>query len=206
MAKLAGVAAAALWLCACSSDLPPTVESKAEVDRLPVSTSAVGARFLPEAELTSLERLSELSNLSFAAGCAVGPAALNDAGLAKLATLDLPKLDFLILGYCENITDAGLAHVAKMPTVVWLSLMASPKITDAGLPQLLAMKNLKSLDLRGCVGITDKGLAILAGKSDWQQILLGGCPNVTAAGVAQLQAAVPGAQVTKDEVEWSAHR
>jgi hypothetical protein len=204
---LAGLAAATtIWLCACSSDLPPTVGSKSEVDRLPVSTAALGVRFLPEAELASLERLGELSNLSFISGRGVGPAPLSDAGLARLAGLGLPKLDFLMLGYCENITDAGLAHVAKMPTVSWLSLMASPKITDAALPQLLTMKNLKSLDLRGCVGITDAGLETLAAKTDWQNILLGGCPNVTSAGVAKLQAALPGAKVTKDEVEWSAHQ
>jgi hypothetical protein len=189
-------------LCSCGSE-PPSVETKSDIDRLPVSQQSVCARTLPDSDIPSLERLRSLDDLDFFTGCAVEEAKITDNGLARLAKLDLPQLHTLALGYCQNITDAGLAYVGQMQTITQLILTGSPQITDAGLPKLLAMRNLAYLDLRGCPGITDHGLQVLAAKTNWQEILLGGCPNVTANGVARLQAALPNAKVQKDDVEWS---
>lgn len=203
---LVSIVAVALMLGGCGTNLPPIASNRREVQQLDASTAALRIRFLPNGDLPALERLRELDHLDFFGGCAVGPALLNDAGLATLAKLDLPKLNSLSLGYCENITDAGLAHVGQMHTVGWLGLLGSPKVTDEGLPSLLGMKGLRSLDLRGCPGITDKGLEILATKTDWVNVWLDGCPNVTAAGVARLQAALPQAKVTKDDASWEMNK
>jgi hypothetical protein len=189
-------------LCSCNRE-PPSVTIKSDIERLPVSQQSVWARALPDSDIPSLERLRDLDDLDFFAGCAVEKASITDEGLARLSRLSLPQLHTLALGYCENITDAGLAYVGQMHTVTQLILAGSPQITDAGLPKLLAMKNLTYLDLRGCLGITDRGLLTLATKTNWQEISLGGCSNVTNAGVARLQAALPNAKVRKDDIEWS---
>lgn len=189
-------------LCSCGSE-PPAVETKGDIDRLPVSQQSICARTLPDSDIPSLERLRDLDDLDFSMGCAIEDARITDDGLARLAKLDLPQLHMLALGYCQNITDAGLAYIGQMQTITQLMLTGSPQITDAGLPKLLAMKNLTYLDLRGCAGITDRGLQALATKTNWQKILLGGCSSVTANGVAQLQAALPNAKVQKDDIEWS---
>ena len=193
-----------LLLCGCGP-WPPIVDTKRDIERLPVSETSVRARGLADIDIPSLAHLRQLRTLDFSGGNAVESARITDSGLARLSKLNLPHLETLTLGYCANITDAGLAHVGQMHTVSWLSLMACPQITDAGLSHLLTMRSLTALDLRGCPGITDSGLQHLAVKTNWQTILLGGCSNVTVDGVARLQVALPNSKVEKDEKEWSGH-
>jgi hypothetical protein len=189
-----------------AGDWPPIVDSKRDVEHLPRSTTRIRARALPDADIPSLSRFPLLEDLNFGAGRKAVAAAITDKGLAHLASLRFQSLDILMLGYCTNITDAGLPHVAQMHSVKWLSLMVCPRITDSGLPSLLTMTNLKALDLRGCPRITDKGLECLATKTNWQTIMVGGCPQVTEQAVSKLQRALPNAKVEKDEREWSFHK
>lgn len=194
-----------LLLCGCGS-WPPIVESKRDIQRLSRSETSLRARGVHDSDIPSLARFRQLRVLDFGSGHAVMTAPVTDEGLAKLAAVDLPKLEILTLGYCTNITDAGLAHIGQMQTVTWLGVMACPRVTDDGLHYLLTMKSLTGLDLRGCTGITDRGLELLASKPNWQTILLGGCSNVTVAGVARLQNQLPKARVEKNEREWSWHQ
>lgn len=194
-----------LQLCACTT-MPPIADTARDISHMRTATRSVRARFLSDSDIPALARLRQLRYLDFEGGCAVGEAALTDIGLDRLSKLDLPQLELLCLGYCQNITDSGLVHVGQMNTVGDLNLMGCPRITDAGLPPLLKMKNLKVLDLRGCPGITDRGLEYLIQKTDWQGISFGGCPNVTNEAVAKLQSALPNACIAKDELEWSYHK
>jgi len=187
-------------------DWPPVVNSKMDVERLPRSTVSVWARGLPDADIPSLSRLPLLKQLDFGAGHKAEAAAITDKGLAQLGSLNFQKLEMLMLGYCTNITDAGLPHVARMQSLKGLSLMVCPRITDAGLRSLLSMTNLTYLDLRGCAGITDKGLEILSEKTNWETIALGGCPKVSEEAVGKLQRTLPKAKVQKDEREWGFHK
>ena len=184
---------------------PPVVNSKKDVERLRTTEPSVRARGLRDNDIPSLGRLRDLRILDFAGGVLVTEMHLTDEGLAQISSLDLPRLEILTFGCSAKITDAGLAHIAQMRTVTYLSFTACPRITDAGLPQLVTMTNLTGLDLRGCSGITDQGLQRLALKTNWQTIELGGCSNVGAEAVAKFQAALPGARVKKDEKEWSYH-
>ena len=184
---------------------PPVVNSKRDVERLHVTEPSVRARSLRDSDVPSLGRLHDLRTLDFRGGVLATEMHLTDEGLAQVSSLDLPRLEALTFGCSAKITDAGLAHIAQMHTVTYLSFTACPRITDAGLPQLLTMTNLTDLDLRGCSGITSQGIQRLAIKTNWLTIELGGCLNVTAEAVAELQAALPGAKVKKDEKEWSYH-
>ncbi len=187
-------------------DWPPIVETKDDVQDLPATEPSIRARGMADSDIPSLARFRELRILDFSGGRAVKEANITDEGLERLAKLDLPHLETLTLGWCDKITDAGLAQVGQMQTITWLGLPACPQITDAGLPKLATARNLTGLDLRGCPSITDDGIQQLAAKANWKEIYLGGCPKVTAAGVARLQAALPNARIDKDDAEWSYHQ
>lgn len=193
-----------LYLSGCGN-WPPVVNSKRDVERLRATEPSVRARGLRDSDISSLGRLHDLHHLDFRSGVLATEMHLTDEGVARVSSLDLPRLKILAFGCSTNITDVGVAHIAQMNTVTYLSFTACPRITDAALPHLVKMTNLTTLDVRGCSGITDKGIQQLASKTNWQTIELGGCSNVTAESVAKLQAALPGAKVKKDEKEWSYH-
>jgi hypothetical protein len=195
-----------LFALKASADWPPIVDSKKDIFALPPSTVSVRARGLHDEDIPTLSHLPLLKHLDFGAGRKALDAPITDKGLAYLAALNLARLDTLMLGYCTNITDAGLAEIVKIRSVTLLSLEVCSRITDTGLSSFLAMTNLTGLDLRGCVGITDKGLDYLTGKTNWQTIMLGGCPNVSLEAVNRLQRALPKAKVEKDEREWRFHK
>ncbi len=192
-----------LQLNACNT-APPHVESARDIAHVRKSKQYVTASLLPDKDVPALARLRQLYHLDFTGSLSLEPP-ITDEGLRRLSELDLPQLGWLSLGYCDNITDAGLLHVAHIQTLTRLNLMVCPQITDAGLLALLEMNNLIYLDLRGRAGITDQGLEYLARKSNWDEIHFGGCKNVTMEAVVKLQAALPNTSINKDEKEWSYH-
>jgi hypothetical protein len=193
-----------ILLAGCNKE-PPFVESKEAVLRLPASTENIWARSLRDEDLASLSHLPQVSDIDFVAGWkdASAPVRFSDAGLATLASLELPHLTTLFIGHCTNVTDASLAYIGKMKAVTFLGLIACPRITDVGLQTLADMPNLTELDLRGCTNITDKGLQYLETKSNWQRIEFGGCTQVSFESVAKLQQHFPNAKIKRDDQEWS---
>jgi hypothetical protein len=190
-----------MLLAGCNHE-PPWVDSKKAVLRLPASTEDIWARCLRDEDFASLGRLSQLGWISFDAGWGnpyTPPVRFSDAGLATLASLELPHLTMLLFGHCTNITDASLACIVKMKTVTYLAFLACPRITDAGLRTLAGMPNLTDLDLRGCKNITDKGLQYLEAKNNWQRIDLGGCTRVSFEAVARLQQRCPNANIGRHD-------
>src|SRR5262245_50407839 len=105
-------------LTGCGTGWPPTVNTKDDIQRLPISERSIRARGVGDSDIPSLARLQELRVLDFTGGW-VMPARITDKGLAELAELELPRLETLTLGWCDNITDAGLAHVGRMQTIVF---------------------------------------------------------------------------------------
>jgi hypothetical protein len=184
---------------------PPVVDTASDVRHLPASEKSIRARGLADSDIPSIARLRELNYIDFSSGMAVEKAKITDEGLEQLANLDLPHLDTLDLGWCNNITDAGVAHVCRIQTITMLLLTACANITDGAMTQLANTKNLTYLDLRGCPGITDRGIQELATKGNLEHIELGGAPNVTAQGVAKLQAALPNTRINKDDQQWKEH-
>jgi hypothetical protein len=110
---------------------------------------------------------------------------LTDAALADLSKLPaLTRLQVAPVQGVEAITDAGLAHVARIKTLEHLEI-GGRKITDRGLAQLATLPNLESLVLR-FVGVTDAGLAHLASLANLKSLTTGCGPGVTDAGLARL--------------------
>jgi hypothetical protein len=179
--------------------------SSADILRLPASTTDVCARSLRDEDFASLGHLQQLQDLNFDSGWADPKFAVrfSTKGLAVLASLDLPHLDTLFFGHCNNITDAGLVEIIKLKSVRTLGLVECPGITDAGLHILANMPNLNYLDLHGNQNITDKGLEFLSTKSSWGAIRLVGCSRVTPQAIADLRRKFPNAQIVKEKVQGS---
>jgi hypothetical protein len=182
---------------------PPVINNKEDILRLSVSTKSIRARALHDADFASLSHLPELRDLDLLGGYAVCPANFSDAGLAVLASLQLPHLENLYFGHCTNVTDASLVYVIKLKTVATLGFVACPGITDVGLQRLVDMPNLLDLDLRGCTNITDKGLKYLTAKTNFRRIALEGCTQVTFEAVTKLRQRFPNADIKRDDQEWS---
>jgi hypothetical protein len=197
--------ASGLVALGCNAE-PPIVQNGADIGHLADSTRSLWARRLPASAIPALSRLHELDDLDFTAGCAVEDALITDDGMAKLSTLKLPKFTTVSLGYCDKITDAGLAHLAKMNTVTTVILRADPHITDAGLAHLATMQSLTYVDLMGCPELTNRGIEQLAVKTNWTDINLSGCPHVTADGVAKLRTKLPKAKIEFDRKTWEINR
>lgn len=191
----------AIPMAGCGQD-PTIVRSARDAQRVPPSIRSIDVRSLPESDLPALARLSQVRHLSFTRGFARYPASISDGGLERLSSLQL-NLESLSLGFCDNITDTGLGHVARMSSLTALSVMGCPRITDAGLERVVSMTNLTQLDLRGCPQITDRGLGRLATKTNWNLITVGGCDKVTTEAVARLQQRLTGARIQKDDQEWN---
>ena len=114
-----------------------------------------------------------------------------DADLARLKGLS--GLGVFIAH--NELTDEGVAHVSRIPTLGWLTLM-NTKVTDAGVAHLRDATNLNTLQLQG-TAVGDTGLTALHGLNKLTALELQGT-KVTAAGVAKLAKALPKCKIAWD--------
>lgn len=147
---------------------------------------AAGASLLPIASGVSSYRFTAL-NVAKEFGDAGLDALLPVA--ESIVSLDLAR---------TQVTDAGLAKVAKMTALKELRL-DNTAIGDAGLDHLVGLKNLEYLNVYGSK-VTDGGIQKLAGLSNLKALYVWQT-GVTKAGVAQLRGKLPKAHVNNG---WSA--
>jgi hypothetical protein len=116
---------------------------------------------------------------------------VSDAGLAHLARLT--QLQWLWLDRTK-ITDTGLVYLKGL-THLKILYLNDTQITDAGLAHLAGLKQLEALVL-DFTQITDAGLVYLAGLPQLQRLELGGT-KVTDEGVRKLQQALPNCKIER---------
>jgi hypothetical protein len=94
------------------------------------------------------------------------------------------------------VDDATMALVGRLTRLegLWLN---SSAITDAGLAHIKGLTRLRDLSV-GHSGVTDAGLKHLKGLTELRGLYLAGS-KVTDAGVLELEEALPGLQVLRDE-------
>lgn len=124
------------------------------------------------------QAIADLKNLQ---ALAVSSTKITDAGLAHLAKLTALKSLYL---NDTRIKDAGLAHLAKLTGLQRLDL-DSTRITGAGLAHLAKLTDLYWLNLKD-TQITDARLAHLAKLTGLEILTLSGTP-ITDAGLAHLE-------------------
>jgi hypothetical protein len=83
---------------------------------------------------------------------------VSDAGLAHLVRL--PWLRYLSLRSC-GLTDRGLVHLLALPSLEVLDLSYCNRITNDGVLRLKALSCLRYLDLQGCVRLNNRSLSKL---------------------------------------------
>ncbi|NCO56879.1 MAG: hypothetical protein COW73_05250 [Nitrospirae bacterium CG18_big_fil_WC_8_21_14_2_50_70_55] len=168
---VAALAEAGQTLAAATAHDHPTPEPGA---LLAVTTGA-------ESVLTLVENLLEWPRVGRGQKLDLYASPVTDATLASFAA-GLPELRFLSLAD-TRVTDAGLAHVARLTGLHELHLDNTP-ISDAGVAQLAPLTDLRILDLKG-TRVTDSGLAIVRRLPHLQALYLTRAP-ITDAGLAHV--------------------
>jgi internalin A len=108
--------------------------------------------------------------------------AVTDEGLKNLVGL---RVQSLYLNGCAGVTDAGVAHIAKMKGLRSISLSGT-RVTDAGLKQLAALSDLQDVRLDGTT-VTDASVKRLTRLRGLMILSLNGT-KVTAAGLREVAA------------------
>jgi hypothetical protein len=98
-----------------------------------------------------LKRMRKFSALEY---LDTGNAIVRDADLERIA--EFPRLRYLLTRNCKHVTDAGVAHLAKLQELQLLALNGA-QIGDASLAQLSQLQRLGRLELNGAK-VTDGGL------------------------------------------------
>ena len=98
---------------------------------------------------------------------------------------------------CPGISDAGVAHVGRLPQLESLQL-GRTRVTDAGLEHVASLKKLKGLYLER-TGISDAGLVHLKGMTGLRAGSVARTA-VTPEGIRLLTAALPTVEVV--DREW----
>ena len=110
-----------------------------------------------------LARVGELNQIPRVRGCEIDRCAITDSGLGQLT--DWRNLEEFRLDSCVKITDAGLAHLKKLPNLRIFTLAQHPNsrkmpVTDAGLVHVADLQQLQVLRIT-CIPVTDAGIAHL---------------------------------------------
>lgn len=101
---------------------------------------------------------------------------MTDAALERLSTVE--HVDRLNFGGTKALSDAGLAHLARMPQLRDLDLSDYPggRITDAGLAVLQHLTKLRRFQICWQSAITDAGVAHLSHCDEIEDVNLLGSP------------------------------
>ena len=130
---------------------------------------------LPDEALSAVASLPNLEHLYLV------EVKLNDkqlkylTGARKLTTLAVSN---------NQITDAGLKHVASLTSLASLTLINNSGITGKGLPEIEKLTKLEFLDLTG-TGVTDSELRAFKAKHPTIRVIGGGKKSGTKATVSQ---------------------
>ncbi len=181
------------------------IDKSTDLQKRDAMLTSLHVRSLSDDDLIKIDRFVNLDYLDFDSGWASEESKLTNSGLRNLSQLNLPKLEMIMLGHCNKITDEGIKYLAQIKTLKYLSLAACPQITDTGLSYLASSTSIETIDLRGCSGITDRGLGNLKRVPKLKEVLLGGCTNISQAGIEELRRALPKSKIEKDDREWSMH-
>ncbi len=136
-------------------------------------------RFVTDADIAAITQVPSLKGLYFKKND------LTNAGLAQLVSLaSLEELELGTLGAgSRRITDAGLVHLANLPSLRYLMLWGN--FTDAGLIHLEKVSSLRILNLSG-LPITNVGMIHLS-KLTWLENLGLWNTKVTDGGLSYLK-------------------
>ncbi|MFT5284346.1 MAG: hypothetical protein ACI8TQ_000502 [Planctomycetota bacterium] len=191
-----------LVLASACGHYPPIVESARDFEKLSLDEESIRARGLADEDIHALERMKNLQHLDFTGGWAVKEAKITDDGVKVLASLNLPLLTSIHIGYNERVGDRAVGYLAGMQPLTMLALFDCPNVTDAALVDLSKRGSVVYLLLNGCSGVTDEGVLQLVNLRGLESLSLDGCQNVTAETVTTLRRMMPSVGINKNDDAW----
>ncbi|MBN1972192.1 MAG: leucine-rich repeat protein [Sedimentisphaerales bacterium] len=136
---------------------------------------------LTDKGFSTLSKIKTLEHLELP-----GPDSITDTGESSFSSMS--NLRSLVInksrGAGDNYTDKSLESLSKCKFIEELTI-SSPDITDAGLAHLAKLTNLKNLNLTYCDNITNKGLANLAALKSLRVLYIYG-GQITVSGINHL--------------------
>lgn len=111
---------------------------------------------------------------------------LSDEAL-KHVSVGLTELKSINLSFCVSITDSGLKHLAKMPSLAELNLRSCDNVSDVGMAYLAeGSSRISSLDVSFCDKIGDQALVhISQGLFNLKSLSLSAC-QVSDEGICKI--------------------
>ncbi len=149
-------------------------------------------RVTQDFSVLDLSALTKLNTLSLTVGEGEDPrsiSALRDEDLACLA--NLTQLTMLQVGHGKTLSDAGMAHLAKLYALERVNI-GGGRITDDGLTYLADKRRLNYLSLRA--DITERGLRRLERLEALTYLSVISANEFSPAAVGRLSQALPNAQ------------
>ena len=133
------------------------------------SEHLIAIRGLPLEDWPKLEKFKKLSDLRVDK---VFAPQITDEHLKLLSHLKLPELGQVDLGYCSNVTDAGLRSLAAIPSIRSLNLFGT-SITDRGMITIATgFQNLNMVCVGECRLLTTGGFLNLTNSTTITQVAL----------------------------------
>jgi hypothetical protein len=156
---------------------PPVIRSAGDLRLLPEGVTALAIK---EGDFTDEDCSSLILYPGIREITTSGADNISDGGVAHLARL--PELERLELT-TPRITDAGIKHLAAHPRLKDLSIPWSSQITDEGAAQLATINGLVRLSLWWSEGLTDAGLKHLSKLGELRELRLWGAGRITDSGL-----------------------
>jgi hypothetical protein len=147
---------------------------------------------ITDAGVTALAGLTGLTHLGLFGDYDSGYSGIHDSDITDAGIITLSKLtalNNLNLSNCRNMTDKGLAALARsLTSLTCLDLThCSYQLTSEGMMALAHLTALTDLDLQLChKAVTDEGMRNVAKLSSLTSLRLAFCKNMSDKGVASL--------------------
>jgi len=116
---------------------------------------------------------------------------VTDDGIAAVAR-HLTRLERLNVGHCHSLTDLAASHMARLVRLEALDLRYCYNISDVGIYDLsAALTALTHLNLEYCYNLLDVGINYVAQFRRLRSVRLGGCSSISDAAVDELREQCP---------------
>lgn len=160
---------------------PTPLTSARDISRTSKDTEQIVIGFLPVGDYPLLTKFQNLKDVSFFTTDGTGA---NDEKLQALSKVELKNLKGVLLLNCPKVTDVGIRHLSRIPSLKWLGLEGT-SITDESLVIMSKDMKLTGVNVANCSNITVNGLLKLA-KSETLQSFTFPAESLTQEDVARL--------------------
>lgn len=137
---------------------PTALSSSQNIRRAPSDIEQIIIGLLPISDYPLLTKFQRLKDVDFHTLDGTGA---NDTKLRELSKLKFDKLEGISLLNCPAVTDEGIRHLTKIPSLKHLQLEGT-SITDDALEIMATNMNLTGVNVANCPKLTMQGLLKIA--------------------------------------------